>query len=333
MGSGSSAASSRSTTGTARSERGLSGLLSRRLVFVTGKGGTGKSTVATALGLAAARSGRRTIVAELARREDVPRALGAGSAEFAETEVAPGLFAISIDPQRALEEYLIDQLPVRAVARRLSGSRIFTYLAAATPGMRELLSVGKAWELAQPQRRTPGASPYDLVIVDAPATGHGLAVLGAPETFARVARVGPIARQGQKIHATLADPETTAIVAVTTPDEMAVGETLELSAALPDRLGMSLAAVFANGMLPHRVGREAAAGLREADATDDLAGLERAAVTVALDEHARAGAQARQLGRVRRGVEAPTYELPRLFARSLGLPELEALAAAMEPAL
>jgi anion-transporting ArsA/GET3 family ATPase len=290
--------------------------------------------VATALGLAAARSGRRAIVAELARREDVPRALGAGpGAEFSETEVAPGLFAISIDPQRALEEYLIDQLPVPAIARRLSASRIFTYLAAATPGMREVLSVGKAWELAQPQRRTPGASPYDLVVVDAPATGHGLAVLGAPETFARVARVGPIARQGQKIHATLTDPATTAIVAVTTPDEMAVAETLELADALPARLGMSLAAVFVNGVLPHRVSRDAGATLRAAVASTGLGTVERAAIDCALDEHARAGAQARQLGRLRRGVQSPAHALPRLFARSLGLPELEALATAMEQAL
>jgi anion-transporting ArsA/GET3 family ATPase len=290
--------------------------------------------VATALGLAAARAGRRTIVAEVARREDVPRALGAGAAEdFAETEIAPGLFAISIDPQRALEEYLIDQLPVRAFARRLSGSRIFTYLAAATPGMRELLSVGKAWELAQPQRRTPGASPYDLVVVDAPATGHGLAVLGAPETFARVARVGPISRQGQKIHATLADPSTTAIVAVATPDEMAVGETLELAEALRQRHEMSLAAVFANGVLPHRVGRDAARRLHEAAASGNLGELEREAVDAALDEHTRAGAQGRQLGRLRRGTDATVWELPRLFARSLGLRELESLAAAMEPAL
>jgi anion-transporting ArsA/GET3 family ATPase len=289
--------------------------------------------VATALGLAAARSGRRAIVAEVARREDVPRALGAGAGpEFSETEIAPGLFAISIDPQAALEEYLLDQLPVQTVARRLSGSRIFTYLAAATPGMRELLSIGKAWELAQPQRRTPGASPYDLVVVDAPATGHGLAVLGAPETFARVARVGPISRQGQKIHATLADPATTAIVAVATPDEMAVGETLELAAALSERLGMSLAAVLVNGVLPHRVGRDDVARLRAAGGAG-VGPLERAAIDAALDEHARAGAQARQLGRLRRGVGAPVCELPRLFSRALGLPEVETLATALEAAL
>ena len=85
-----------------------------------------------------------------------------------------------------MEEYLADQLPVRALADLLVSSRAFTYLAAATPGMRELLTAGKVWELAQDRRRTPGAQPYDLVVVDAPATGHGVAVLAAPRTFAGV---------------------------------------------------------------------------------------------------------------------------------------------------
>jgi anion-transporting ArsA/GET3 family ATPase len=124
------------------------------LVVVTGKGGVGKSTVAAALGLAAARRGLRTIVAEVAARDDVSRALaGSGTRPFEERAVADNLFHISIDPERAMEEYLVDQLPVRALADVLTSSRLFTYLAAATPGMRELLTMGKVWELAQGRRR------------------------------------------------------------------------------------------------------------------------------------------------------------------------------------
>jgi hypothetical protein len=145
----------------------------------------GKSTVAGALGLAALRRGRRAIVAEVHRRSDVEHAV-----------TSRGVDHISIDPQEAMEEYLADQLPVRALADLLVSSRAFAYLAAATPGMRELLTAGKVWELAQDHRRTPGAEPYDTVVVDAPATGHGVAVLVSPRTFAEAARVGPIARQG-----------------------------------------------------------------------------------------------------------------------------------------
>lgn len=113
--------------------------------MVTGKGGVGKSTVAAALGMVAARRGLRAIVAEVARRDDVSRALGGDG--IAEEELAPGLHHVSIDPERAMELYLVDQLPSRALADLLTSSRTFTYLAAATPGMRELLTVGKVWEL------------------------------------------------------------------------------------------------------------------------------------------------------------------------------------------
>jgi anion-transporting ArsA/GET3 family ATPase len=171
-------------------------LLAADLVVVTGKGGAGKTTVAGALGLAAAALGRRVVVAEVAARDELSRALGGqATGPFVERVLADGLHHVSIDPQHAMEEYLVDQLPARALADVLVRSRLFTYLAAATPGLRELLTMGKVWELAQPERRTPGAAPYDLVVLDAPATGHGLALLDAPRTFADAARVGPIARQ------------------------------------------------------------------------------------------------------------------------------------------
>ncbi|MBI5106240.1 MAG: chromosome partitioning protein, partial [Solirubrobacterales bacterium] len=218
-------------------------LLARPLLVVTGKGGVGKSTVAAALGLAAARRGLRAVSRALA---------GSGApSTFVERSVADGLSHISIDPESALEEYLRDQLP-RGVAEVIGGSRTFSYLAAATPGLRELLTIGKVWELAQPDRRTPGAAPYDVVVLDAPATGHGVAILGAPRTFAEAARVGPVARQGRTIHEMLSDPARTGIVAVTTPEEMPVNEALELPARLEEAVGRGLSAVVVNGMLPRR---------------------------------------------------------------------------------
>ena len=182
-------------------------LLDRRLIFVTGKGGVGKSTLATALGLLAARRGRRTIVAELASQERVRRAFDQEGELFEEVELAPGLFTISIDPQHAMEEYL--RLKVGPLGLVLGSSRLFHAFAMATPGMRELLSIGKVWELAQLQRQTRGAAPYDFVVVDAPATGHGVGVLRTPKTFADIARVGPIARQGRTIAKTVADRDFT----------------------------------------------------------------------------------------------------------------------------
>jgi anion-transporting ArsA/GET3 family ATPase len=296
-------------------------LLARPLVVVTGKGGVGKSTVAAALGLAAAARGRRVVVAEVAARGDVAQMAGAAPAPvFAEREVADGLWHVSIDPHAAMEEYLRDQLP-GSLAGVLGGSRTFGVLALATPGMRELLTVGKVWELAQADRRTPGARPYDLVVLDAPATGHGLAILTAPRTFADAARVGPVARQGRTIHEMLADAARTAVVAVATPEEMPVNEALALRDGLRDGLGQELAAVVANRVAPARL--SAAEAERVA-----AAGLPSVAVRAARTGAGRATAQRAQLRRLRAGLGSavPVLPLPHLVAPALGTGELQRLA-------
>jgi anion-transporting ArsA/GET3 family ATPase len=301
-------------------------LLDKELLVVTGKGGVGKSTIAAALGMAAARRGMRTCIAEVAARDDVTRALAGDSAEpFVERDLGRGLHHISIDPERAMEEYLADQLPVRALADTLASSRAFTYFTAATPGMRELLTIGKVWELAQPDRRTPGAHPYDLVVLDAPATGHGVAILSAPRTFAGVARVGPIARQGMKIHAMLADPGRTAVVAVALPEEMPVNETLSLRAALREEMGLDLELVVLNGMLPDRFTDDDVAALVAAPQTDG--------VRAALSANARAGAQAEQRRRLAEGLGGEPVTLPFVFEPELDAVGLQLLSERLEESL
>ena len=270
--------------------------------MVTGKGGVGKTTVAAALGLVAARRGQRTILAEVARRDDVSRALGGEGIQ--EEELAPGLHHLSIDPERAMELYLTDQLP-SALADLLASSRTFTYLAAATPGMCELLTVGKVWELAQADRRAPGARTYDLVILDAPATGHGVAILSAPRTFARTARVGRIARQGRTIDAMVTDPARTGVVAVARPEEMPVTETLSLQDALRHEVGLEVGLVVANAVLPQRFSAAEAVALEAAPDGPEVRAARHAG--------ARARAQRTQLRRLRRGARAAVATLPFVF--------------------
>jgi anion-transporting ArsA/GET3 family ATPase len=304
-------------------------ILDRRLIFVTGKGGVGKSTVATALGLLAARSGMRTIVAELASQERVQHAFEQDAEPFQEVELAPGLFTISIDPQNAMEEYL--RVKTGALGHMLASSKLFGAFAMATPGMRELLSIGKVWELAQLQRRTSGAAPYDLVIVDAPATGHGVGILKTPRTFAEIARVGPIAHQGRTIAATLADRDFTALVAVATAEEMPVNETLAIRDEL-EREGLVLDAVIVNSLYPSRFSARDARKLQKALGELD-ASASRGAIRAALSEHARATAQHEQQARLRDGLGTDVVELPYLFADQLGRDELEQLADALEVGL
>jgi anion-transporting ArsA/GET3 family ATPase len=310
-------------------------LLDRPLVFVTGKGGVGKSTVAAALGLIAARHGRRTIVAELARRDDVTRALGGAGEVFEEVEIAPGLFTISIDPEMAMEEYLVDQLPARRLAERLGSSRTFAYLAAATPGLRELLAMGKVWELAQPRRRTPGAQPYDLVVVDAPATGHGVAFLTAARTFATAAGVGPVARQARTIHGMLIDRTRTAVVAVARPAEASAVETLALRETLREELGHDIEQLVVNAVDPRRFGRDDAQRIAAALTGAHANGPEvaRAALRAAHTAHVRARAQQAQMAPLRRAWGRTPVSLPHLFCAVLGGAELEQLAATLEARL
>jgi anion-transporting ArsA/GET3 family ATPase len=297
-------------------------LLDRRLIFVTGKGGVGKSTVATALGLMAARDGLRTIVAELASQDRVREAFHRSGETFEEVPLADNLFTISIDPQHAMEEYL--RVKTGAVGQVLGHSRLFHAFAMATPGMRELLSIGKVWELAQLERRTHGASVYDLVIVDSPAAGHGVAILRTPRTFAEIARVGPIAHQAGSIAATIADPEFTAVVAVSSAEETPVNETLWLRDALADD-GLDLDAVIVNSVYPERF--SAAEGRRLERVRGACASpLPSAALGAALSEMARASIQREQVERLREGLGAAPVQLPYLFAEQIGLPEIQQLA-------
>jgi Anion-transporting ATPase len=309
-------------------------LLDKPLVFVLGKGGVGRSTVAASLALVASRRGRRTILAEVAGQDQASRVLSRRAADpFEEHEVTPGLWSISIDPEHATREYLRDQLPVRTMADAVAGSDTFSYFAAAAPGLHELVTIGKIWELAQRQRRTPGAEPYDLVVVDAPASGHAVALMRTPRTFADVARVGPIARQAGKIDAFVSRPGKAGTVAVALPTDMAVNETIALAGPLRDQVGLGLDRVVLNGLYPARFTRDEVRVLRR-----DRNGLPehaaaRAAVRAAVSEAERAKDQRGHARRLRHELDAPVIKLPFVFAPELGREELEMLADRLEEKL
>jgi anion-transporting ArsA/GET3 family ATPase len=294
-------------------------LRDRRLLYVTGKGGVGKTTVAAAMGMAAAKAGRRTIVCEVAEQDRMSRAFRReGVVPETEVQLADNLWAITIDPQRALEEWLGKQIGGVGL-RVLARSSAFQYFVAAAPGAKELITVAKVWELAQRQRWDKRNRTYDLVVVDAPSSGHGLAMLTTPRTFGEIARVGPIRRQAYKVRELLADPERTGYVAVALPEEMPVNETLELERRLPEAVGAGLEAIVVNGMWPDRFSVADAELIR---ASSDGLPVMRAALT----SYERARAQRSHLRRLRRAASAKVVTLPYLFESEVGLPEYETLA-------
>jgi anion-transporting ArsA/GET3 family ATPase len=313
-------------------------ILDRRIVFLTGKGGVGKSTVAAALGLVATRRGKRTIICEVAQQERMSSVFHTQGVGYRETEIAEDLFAFSIDPQRALEEYLQLQIKIKPVYDLMFKNRIFTYFAAATPGLRELVTIGKVWELAQLDRRVKKGAKYDLVIVDAPATGHGVGILRTPKTFGDIARVGPVKRQADAIYDFITNEDLTSVCAVAWPEEMPVNETLDLRRSLQQELGLDLDRIFMNGLYPELFSDEEAALLRErvdGDAAANGAGspVLRAALRAAVSEHRRATAQQEQLERLRSESGEEVLALPFLFRPQIDMEAVEELADVIEDEL
>ncbi len=266
----------------------------------------------------------------MAKQERVSREFNDAGVGYRETELAPNLFGISIDPDKSLEEFLVDQVGSRRLAGLLFHNRIFEYFAAATPGMRELVTIGKVWELALLERRRRGDTPYDLVILDGPPTGQGLGMLRTPQTFAEVARVGPVRKKALTIDAFLRDPAQTGVVAVALPEEMPVNETVELRARLREQMGYDAGLVVINALLPERFDSREAEAIEavDGDAGDPTVAT---ALRMALSHHRRSRAQRSQLDRLENG--APLVTLPFMFETDLGFEEWEQLSEELEETL
>jgi Anion-transporting ATPase len=328
----------------------MASLLHRKLLVLTGKGGVGKTTISAALGLIAAERGLRTIVVEMGEQRRLAELFGVSPEQAgAETELRENLWSVSLDPDRALLEWL-QSLGGRVSGRLLASSGTFQYFAAAAPGAKELVSMVTIWKLTEGGRgrgRRPGG--YDLVILDAPATGHALGLLHSPQTFGAIARVGPIASQTKKVGELLADPTRSGYLAIALPTEMAVTEALELQDGLHRQIDRSLDAVVVNGTLPRRFSAVELAridsldggapsvggappdlgkgGKRRDRSAEPWAGdtVLRSAALAAHAVHDRASFQHNQLARLRRR-DFEVHPVPFLFVAELDLPAVERIA-------
>jgi anion-transporting ArsA/GET3 family ATPase len=309
----------------------MSALLDLKLVFVTGKGGVGKTTVASALALLASLQGKRVLICEVDAKGDVAGFYEAPPTGFNEKEILPGLFAMTMDTEASLREYLKLQLRIPIVGRIGPLAKAFDFVAMAAPGVREILTVGKlCYEVRERN--------YDLVVVDAPASGHIVGQLSAPQAINNLVKVGLIRSQTDWMLDILSDHRTTGLVAVCTPEEMPVNETIELAGRVSEETTVQLSAVVVNRVLPELFGRQEEAVFESLTRPDPLQRLDelvggdagpvldaaRLAVTMRRT-------RATHLDQLRRGIDVavPMLYLPYLFTRSHGLRTTRQVAASL----
>jgi len=221
----------------------VTALLQRELLFVTGKGGVGKSTVAAALADLAARQGKRVLICEMDAKGAIAAAFEVADLGFEPTEVQPGLHAMAMNTEDSLREYLRVVARIPLVGRIGPLARTFDFVADAAPGVKEILSIGKVcYEVREHH--------YDLVVVDAEASGHIVAQIDAPRAIRELVQVGPVREQTEWMLQILGDADRTGLVVVTTPEEMPVAESVELVDKVRSTTEVDVAAVIANRVLP-----------------------------------------------------------------------------------
>ncbi|NBN96791.1 MAG: anion-transporting ATPase [Actinobacteria bacterium] len=278
----------------------MQALLERRLVFVTGKGGVGKSAVAAALARVAASRGKRVLVCEMDDKGSLATYLGYEQLAFEPVTVAPNLSAMAMNTEDSLREYIKLYLRVPIIGSLAPLARIFDFVANAAPAVKEILAIGKlCYEVREKN--------YDLIIADSEASGHFVAQVSAPDALAALVRIGIIADQTKWMSDLLHDHAVSAVLAVVTPEEMPVVETLELRERMAKATPVNFAGVVVNRM-PVEPAREAVAAVASsATVSDETRAVVQwlAARRAAAEGHAKVLADAFELANVETLSEAP----------------------------
>lgn len=300
-----------------------------RVLYITGKGGVGKSALTAALGLHAARRGLRTVIAEPSGASRMPELFGVRAKGYEPTRLRDRLHSISITPEQAMEEYVVQQIRFRRLYRMVFRNRVMGPFVDGVPGLHDAVQLGKIFDLEREER--DGRRAWDLVLVDAPATGHGLSLLGSARGMMDLTRAGPLYEGNKLVDDRISDPTIMGLVLVALPEEMPVSETLDLWQRLGPRRSQVQLCVLNQCVetpLPADVDWDAARAALEG-ASPGVA--EAAALTdVWIRRHAR---QQEAAERLVAGLPLPLLRLPELPDRDLQVDDLDILGAPLADAL
>jgi anion-transporting ArsA/GET3 family ATPase len=315
----------------------LDEVLERRLVVLSGKGGVGKSVVGLSLALAARNRGKRVLLVEVSAPLEAARYLGRPPAGPREREAIPGLHTVNLDPVAVMDEYVRQTVRIEMLARRILESPVYSRFFAAAPGLKDLMLLGKVMVLEEARDRFSRRPRYDLIVLDAPATGHGLSLLKVPIAASEAVPIGPVGHNARRILRLLRDDKKTALAIVAVPEEMAVVEAVQFHAQAVDELRMPPSLVVLNGCHERR--------FREAEEAEVLrlaaqapAGRLRGDVPLAAALLAgRRQIRRRKLtrfyeARLQRAIDLPLVRLPFLFREVLDEDDILLLASRLEAA-
>jgi anion-transporting ArsA/GET3 family ATPase len=272
-------------------------LAGKRLVVVTGKGGVGKSTLSASLGRILAGAGHRVLLLEIDPRESLCPLFGVAPSGGEIVRVAPNLFVQNLRPRDVLDQLVRERVRLGVIAERVLASPVYHHFAEGAPGLEEMAVIGHAHRAVR-GRASRDQPAIDLVVLDAPATGHGLSLLAAPLLVSEVIHDGPVGHLAVELADFVSDRERCGTLVVTAAEEMPVQEAIELIAALHDRFGHGPELVLVNGLYPPCT---AGAGGSASDEEPFLALWRQ-----------RRGVNERELGRLEEVWDGPRIDLPLL---------------------
>jgi anion-transporting ArsA/GET3 family ATPase len=321
-------------------------LFSKRLLVVSGKGGVGKTVVSSALALLAARRGKNVLLVKMDDQGRTSQLFGTPPLGDQVMPLRESISAVNLDPKTVVADWITAQLKIRRLVRHIVDSRLFESWFKVSPAIKEMVCLGKVSSLVDERTWWRQSPVWDLVIFDAPATGHGLGLLRLPEQASRLL-IGPMRTNALAVQALLENQTLTGLVLVTIPEEMPVNEVVHFYEEARARTSVPLSCLLLNGAAPRRV---EGAGLPEvAAALDDprgeaaLRALFEGRVSAAAGRDAllrasewsqvRGALTERYRSELRARVALPLVELPYIFSEQFGFAELEQMAGCLDDAL